>query len=159
MREKSISETVSDTVLSTRVKAAIYKISPEVHAMVGVNVQESEVLLTGTVPTDEMKTKVERAVWKVSGTKCVYNDIEISDKAPIVNYHKDAWITSQVKAKLLANTKIRSLNYSIKTVNNVVYIFGIARSVDELELVKNIASHVRGALRVMSYVRLKEGAN
>jgi osmotically-inducible protein OsmY len=141
------------------VKAAIYKISPDVHARIGVNVQEHEVLLTGTAASNEIKETVESEVWQVAGVKQVYNDVEISDTAPIINYHKDAWITSQVKAKLLANPTIRSLNYSVKTVNNVVYIFGIARSVEELDTVKGIASHVRGALRVMSYVRLRDNAN
>lgn len=156
-REKSAFESVSDTVLSTKVAKALYKISPEVHATVGVNVQEHEVLLTGVVATDDLRKKVEESVWKVKGVKQVYNDVEVSDRIPIKNYARDAWITSRVKAKLLANPKIRSLNYSVKTVNNVVYIFGIARTAQELDLVCDIARHVTGAVRVRSYVRLKDG--
>ncbi|MDR0632956.1 MAG: BON domain-containing protein [Holosporales bacterium] len=157
LREKSAIETVSDTVLSAKVSQAIYKISPDVHATVGVNVQEGEVLLTGVTPTDDLKIRVEQAVWRVRGVKQVYNDVAISDSPPIKNYPKDAWITSQIKTKLLANSKIRSLNYSIKTVNNVVYIFGIARSSEELDTACNIARKVKGVERVMSYVRLKDG--
>jgi osmotically-inducible protein OsmY len=157
LREKSVMETVSDTVLSKKVSTSIYKIDPDVHATIGINVQEGEVLLTGVAPSEHLKSKVVQAVWKIKGVKQVYNDIDISDTPPIKNYAKDAWITSKIKTKLIANSKVRSLNYSIKTVNNVVYIFGIARSKEELETVYNIASYIPGVLRVMSYVRLKDG--
>lgn len=156
LRDKSVGETVSDTALSARVKKALYKVSPDVHALVGVNVQEGEVLLTGALPTEKLRTDAEKAVWKVRDVRCVYNNIAISDRAPICNYSKDAWITSQVKAKLLGTAKIRSVNYSVKTVNNVVYIFGIARTKAELDHVVDIASRVRGVDRVMSYIRLRD---
>lgn len=156
LRDKSIGATVSDTALSARVIKALYKVGPNVQALVGVNVQEGEVLLTGALPTEELRTAAEKAVWKVRDVKCVYNNIAISDKAPINNYSKDAWITSQVKAKLLGTAKIRSVNYSVKTVNNVVYIFGIARTKAELDRVVDIASRVRGVERVMSYIRLRD---
>lgn len=156
LRDKSIGETVSDTALSARIIKALYKVSPNVQALVGVNVQEGEVLLTGALPTEELRTEAEKAVWKVRDVRCVYNNIAISDKAPINNYSKDAWITSQVKAKLLGTAKIRSVNYSVKTVNNVVYIFGIARTKAELDRVVDIASRVRGVDRIMSYIRLRD---
>ncbi|MDR3285413.1 MAG: BON domain-containing protein [Holosporales bacterium] len=155
LREKSTIESVSDTVISAKISKAIYKINPDIHATIGINVQEGEVLLTGTVPSNNLKIAVEKAVWPIKGVKQMYNYIDISDKAPISNYHKDAWITSQIKTKLIACSRIRSINYSVKTVNNVVYIFGIAKSNEELEEVCDIASHVRGVLRVMSYIRLK----
>lgn len=156
LRDKSVGETVSDTTLSARISKALYKVSPDVHALVGVNVQEGEVLLTGALPTEALRAEAEKAVWSVRNVKCVYNNIAISDKAPICNYSKDAWITSQVKAKLLATPSIRSVNYSVKTVNNVVYIFGIARTKSELDHVVDIASRVRGVDRVMSYIRLRD---
>lgn len=154
-RDKPAGETVTDTVISARVSKEIYKINPDIHALVGINVQEGEVLLTGALPSEEQRRAVEIATWKVKNIKRVYNNIEISEKPPIYNYAKDAWITSQVKTKLLAIPSIRSLNYSIKTVNNVVYIFGIARTKAELDKVVDISSRIKGVERVMSYIRLK----
>lgn len=154
MREKPVGETITDTALSAKVKKALYRLNPDIDARVGVNVQEGEVLLTGTLPTFEEKVAAEKVVWKVKNVKRVYNDIEISDRIPLHNYAKDAWITSQIKTKLLAIPSIRSINYSIKTVNNVVYVFGIAQSEDELKHALNVMAHTRGVIRVMSYVRL-----
>ena len=42
--------------------------------------------------------------------------------------------------------------------NDVVYLFGIARSEEELEKVANIASNINGVQRVVSHVRVNESA-
>lgn len=154
VREKPVGETLSDTALSTRVRKALYALSPELDARVGINVQEGEVLLTGTVPAEEDRAALEKAVWSVKHVRQVYNCIEISDRIPLHNYAKDAWITSQAKTKLLAIPKIRSLNYSVKTVNHVVYVFGIAQSQEELQRVLRALSKIKGVERVMSFARL-----
>lgn len=155
LRDKSLGESASDTVTSARVSKAIYKVSPDAHARVGVSVQEGEVLLTGALPTEEQRIAVEAAAWSITTVKKVYNNIELSTKEPIKSYAQDAWITSQIKTKLLANASVRSVNYSVKTVNHIVYIFGIARSKEELHKVTELASRTRGVDRVMSYIRLK----
>lgn len=155
LRDKTLGDSASDTVTSARIAKAIYKVSPDAHARVGINVQEGEVLLTGALPTEEQRVAVEAATWSVPTVKKVYNNIELSSKEPIRSYAQDAWITSQIKTKLLANASIRSVNFSVKTVNHVVYIFGIARNKDELAKVTEIASRTRGVARVMSYIRLK----
>ncbi|MDR0631283.1 MAG: BON domain-containing protein [Holosporales bacterium] len=153
-KEKTVGESISDMALAKRVAWCLYKFSPDVYARVGVNVQEGEVLLTGTLPSTFKIDRVEMAVWKIKHVKQVYNNIERSDIPPIRNYAGDAWITSQIKAKLLKLPGVRALNFTIRTVNNIVYILGIARTQDELDKVIDIASHVKGAARVVSYIRL-----
>jgi osmotically-inducible protein OsmY len=155
LREKSAGDSLTDSMISVRVMKAIYKIGPEIHARVGVNVQEHEVLLTGNVPSEKIRRAVETAVWSVQNVKRVYNHLEISDTVPIQSYHKDAWITSNLKAKLFTNAQVTSINYSIKTFNSVVYICGIAQNREELQRILDIASHIKGVERVVSYVRLK----
>jgi osmotically-inducible protein OsmY len=155
MKDKPLGESVSDTMLSKRIALRIYKISPEVHARVGVSVQEGEVLLTGTLPERSQIVAVESAVWKLRHVKRIYNNIELSDVPAANNYAKDTWITSQIKTKLLAKPHIRSVNFNIKTVNNVVYLCGIARTQEELDEVSEIACRVKGVARVMSYIRLR----
>lgn len=160
IRDKQTGDSVSDSVISAKVKASIYKsVGADIDALVDINVHEKEVLLTGAVGEEQAKISVEEAVWRVKGVRKVYNDIEVSDVEPIKTYHKDAWITSKIKTKLLAIPSIRSVNYSIKTVNQVVYIMGIARTTEELEKVLDITSRIKNVNRVVSYVRLREEKN
>jgi osmotically-inducible protein OsmY len=153
-KEKTVGESISDMALAKRVAWRLYRFHPDVYARVSVNVQEGEVLLTGTLPSAYKIDKVEAAVWRVKHVKQVYNNIERSDIPPSRNYAADAWITSQIKAKLLKLPGIRALNFTIRTTNNVVYILGIARTQNELDKVIEIVSHVKGATRVISYIRL-----
>lgn len=153
-KEKTVGESISDMALAKRVALRLCKIHPDVYARVSVNVQEGEVLLTGTLPSTYKIENVEAAVWKIKHVKHVYNNIERSDISPNRNYAADAWITSQIKTKLLKLPGIRALNFTIRTTNNVVYILGIARTQDELDKVIDIASRVKGAVRVVSYIRL-----
>ena len=55
----------------------------------------------------------------------------------------------------LLNENVNSLNYSIETVNKLVYIIGIARSEDERDLVINIAREVYGVEEVIDYISIK----
>ena len=64
-------------------------------------------------------------------------------------------IRDRVKGKLILNENVNSLNYSIETVNKLVYIIGIAGSDDERDLVINIAREVYGVEEVIDYISIK----
>ena len=52
-KEKGLSGTVEDSRISTQIKLALYQKDPDLHAHVNITVQNSEVMLTGSVPTNE----------------------------------------------------------------------------------------------------------
>ena len=51
---------------------------------------------------------------------------------------------------------IKFINYTIITMKNVVYIFGVARTQEELDKVSNMAAEVKGVERVVVHAKLKE---
>src|SRR5690606_17590191 len=113
------------------------------------------VLLTGKVNTPDTKVTAVRLAWQPNGVREVIDEIVVTDKDSIGDLTNDTWITTQVKSKLLFNKDVRSINYSVETVNAVVYLIGIARSQAELETATAIASTVKGVKRVISHVRLE----
>ena len=155
-REKGIIGTVDDSQISVLVKAGLYQYDTDLHAKVSVNVQGGEVLLIGSVPKAEWQVEAERISWEVKGVKQVVNHIEVSEGESVGTIAQDALITTNVKTTLLFDGDIRSLNYSIKTVNGVVYIMGIAPSQEELDKVTKYASSVKGVQKVLSYAKLKD---
>ncbi len=157
-REKGVSGTMSDSQISVAIKAKYYQFNPDLHAQVGVNVQNAEVLLTGSVSDPQWQVEAEKMAWEVNGVKQVDNHIEVSEGAGLGSIAADGLITTQVKANLLFDGDIRSLNYSVKTVGGVVYIMGLAQSQEELEKVTKYASGVKGVKKVVSYVKLKDEA-
>ena len=67
---------------------------------------------------------------------------------------RDAWITAQLSATLLFDKEVSSINYSLETVDGIIYLMGIARSREELERVVAHAKEVSYVRRVVSYVRV-----
>jgi osmotically-inducible protein OsmY len=124
---------------------------------VDVEVREARVMLTGSVVQEHTMIDAVRLSWEVPGVREVVNEIVVTGNSyPLSIRAKDSWITAQVKAKLLAEKTIRSVNYAIETVQGTVYMFGVALSQQELEHAANIASRVRGVQRVVSHVRTKD---
>ena len=89
------------------------------------------------------------------GVQTVINEIQISNSDNIINFADDLVISTKVKGKLILNENVNSLNYSIETVNKLVYIIGIAGSEDERDLVINIAREVYGVEEVIDYITIK----
>ena len=48
------------------------------------------------------------------------------------------------------------VNYSVETVNGIVYLIGIAQDEGELTRVTDYARNIGGVVKVVSHVRMKE---
>ncbi|MCC8399420.1 MAG: BON domain-containing protein [Rickettsia endosymbiont of Platyusa sonomae] len=159
-KDQSISETIDDIKISTKIKASFMKNNfRELYTKIKVEVEQGRVLLTGIIDKKEDALKAVELVWDVTGVSEVINELIIdkkSDRFDLVQYTKDAMITSQIKTRLFVKRDIKWVNYTIITVNNIVYIFGITRSEEELEMVTSIASQINGVERVVCHVKMKE---
>jgi osmotically-inducible protein OsmY len=97
-----------------------------------------------------------KAAWGVNGVKEVINEIKVSDEGGPGNYARDAWISAQLRSRLLFDKQIMSVNYSIDTVDQVVYLMGIARNQKELDVVINYARSLSYVKQVVNYVILRD---
>jgi osmotically-inducible protein OsmY len=123
---------------------------------VSVHVTEGRVLLTGDVDRPETKIEAVRLAWKATGVKEVIDEVQVNDKAGIVDYARDTWIDTQIRSRLLFEKNLRSVNYNIETVNGVVYLLGIAQDQEELNKATYIASTTKYVKQVVSHVILKD---
>lgn len=155
-QERSVGNAVDDTTTQFNIKALLLKQDERLFRKVGVEVLEGRVLLTGTVPTPDDRVTATMVAWRSAGVREVINELQIVDRSSIVNFAKDSWITTQLRTKMLTDSEVFDINYSVETVNGSVYLLGIARSPDELERVTNYARNIRGVTRVVSHVRMKE---
>jgi osmotically-inducible protein OsmY len=80
----------------------------------------------------------------------------VTDEGDVVDFAKDTWITTQLRTKILTDTEIFDINYTVETVNGVVYLLGIAKTQEELDRVTDHARNINGVVKVVSHVRLKE---
>lgn len=158
VREKRVADSISDTQISTQIKLKLYQKEPLLYQLVGLNVQNGEVLMTGTLEKPEDHLAAVKAAWEVKGVKRVIDEIKVSSKTlGLGSYAQDSWLTTKLKTKLLFEKDILSVNYTLKTVGKVIYIMGIAQNQAELEHVMSIAQTI-GAKKVVSYVQIKNDA-
>jgi osmotically-inducible protein OsmY len=122
---------------------------------VSMDVVEGRVLLTGSVKSEKTKQEAARMAWKPRGVKEVINEIQVAGGTHAQNYAQDTWISGQVKGRMLLERNVRSINFNVETVNQIVYIIGIARDQDELQRVVTIASTTKYVKEVVSHILLQ----
>lgn len=156
IQERTLGNAVDDTAIWGEVKHHyLQKDFDNLFSGVNIDVAEGRVLLTGAVKDPKHRVDAVRLAWKPRGVKEVINEIQISQTGGLKNYAKDSWISARIRSKLLLNNDIKSINYSIDTINQKVYLMGIAQNTDERELAKSLASTISGVKRVVSHVRVK----
>lgn len=153
--EKGISGSISDSQIATQIKVGLYQFNPDLYQRVNLTVTNGEVLLTGAVPKNEWHLEAVRIAWEPKGVKRVIDNIAVSDGATFSLYAKDTWITTQLKSRLLVDGEVQSINYNIKTVSGIVHLLGLAQDQKELDHVIDVARHIDGVRKVVSYVKLK----
>lgn len=155
-QERTVGTAVDDTVISSSIKSSYLQkdINNLFHA-VDVKVNEGRVLLTGIVENPNARLKAVELAWKVKGVGQVINEIQLEGNNTIGGYAKDAWVTTRVKSKLLLDKHVKSVNYSIETVDGIVYLFGIAQNREEMHRAGRIAGSVKDVKKVITHLRLK----
>ena len=154
VQERSIGTVIDDTAIELQIQHYLLQASDGLFIRVGIEVHEGRVLLTGVVPAPDDRVEAVRQAWQVNGVLEVINEVQVSDRAGIVNYLRDVKITSQLRFQMLRDRDISDVNYTVETVNGIVYLMGIARSRPELDKVTTQARNIAGVQKVISHVRL-----
>ena len=157
-QERGVEGLTDDFAVKTDIMKSFTEADPRLQAGITTTVYNGRVLLTGRVTTPEMKAAAAQIASRDPQVRSVYNEIEVTDDDSIWDEAKDTWISTRVRSEMIVDTDIRGVNYTIETENGSVYLIGSARSQRELEQVTDIARHVPGVKRVVSYVELRPGA-
>lgn len=91
---------------------------------VNVNSFNRRVLLTGEVPDDETKAKVEREIRAIEGVVNVTNELEVGFSSSYTSRSNDALITSKVKLSLADAKDISANTFKVVTEKGAVFLMG-----------------------------------
>jgi osmotically-inducible protein OsmY len=155
LQERPAREAANDTAIHAQVSDALFREDHVLYGRVGVDVIEGRVMLTGVVPSEADRQLAERLARQADGVREVINEIQVGSYSGAGDWSHDAWITTQLRTRLTTDLDVSAINYSIETVNGVVYLLGIAQDEAELRRVTDHARRVPGVRRVVSHVRLK----
>jgi osmotically-inducible protein OsmY len=156
-QERGVNGIAADHTIKTDFENALIRANPHLQAGIDTTVYQGRMLLTGRVSTPAEKAEAGQIAEHTRSVRAVYNEIEVAPPESFWHDARDTWISTRIRSQMVLDPKIRSLNYSIDTVNGSVYLIGSARSRDELGRVLRIARYVPGVKRVVSYVDIRTG--
>ena len=152
VQERSTKSALQDTEIQLSLNNRFLNHSRSLFADVATDVTEGRVLLTGTVPTRQEKISATRLAWETPGVKTVADELVVAEDSGTIAYIEDAWISNRIRLALLTDGDVRSVNFSVETVDKTVHLTGLARSREELRQVIEHARSIPGVFQVISHV-------
>jgi osmotically-inducible protein OsmY len=119
-------------------------------------VLDGRIFLTGKVDNPEEKLQLTKLAWEIKGVRSVRNDIKIKEEFNFKRSAKDILITSQLRTALIFNKNIKATNYQIDTYKKKIYIYGIALTSEEKDLVISEAKEILDVKDVIASIMLVE---
>ena len=156
-QERGVGGTFDDLSIKTNIQNAWLQVNPLMQRDFDITVYEGRVLLTGMSPNPELKAEAKQTASQIPGVRMVYDEIEVAPSEGAGQSIRDTWISGQLRSNLMFNGQVRSVNYTIETVNGSVYLIGSARSQAELDRVIEAARNTPNVNRVVSYVEIRPG--
>ena len=153
-KDKGIGTTINDNIIKTKISNLIFKLDNNLIADTNVFVNNGTVLFTGKVKLPQNKIEFTKIAWSVKGVKEVNNELQIVDQSSIKNIARDIASMGEIRARLISDKSINSLNFSVDVVNDKVYLSGVANDKNEMLRVKDHASSARFTKEVYNYIIL-----
>ena len=153
--DKGLSTSVSDNLIATKLNDKFIQNDSSLFLDVDVSVNDGAVLMTGKVKTPEEKILSTKLAWEVRGVREVINELQVVDRSSLKDVAKDLAASAQLRGRLIADSDVSSLNFSIDVVNGTVYLSGIAADAEEMNRVVGHARELRFAQQVVNYISLR----
>ncbi|MBI4970112.1 MAG: BON domain-containing protein [Rhodospirillales bacterium] len=157
----------ADIAADTKMKAALVtaltdKIGKE-GALIGVDVYEQDILLTGTVSTKAVKDQAGKIAQGMEGAKKLYNELLLdadvkSDKSAAGEFVDDTVIEKKINALFLEAKGINVTNYRWRSVKGRVFLFGRALSKEENDKATQVAKSIAKVVSVTNRAKIKPKA-
>ena len=153
---RSIGTQIDDSVMQKNLSARL--ILRDKKYLLGINtkVLDGKIFLTGAVADPEEKLQITKLAWETKGVRSVKNDIKIKEEFNFKQSAKDLLITSQLRAALIFNKKIKATNYQIDTYKKKIFIYGIALTAEERKEVINEGKEIFDVEDVIASIILVE---
>ena len=153
--EKGFSTSVADGVIETKLVDRFIQNDAALSTGIEKSVNNGSVLLTGRVETIEQKVLATKLAWEIKGVREVVNEVQVTQDNSLRDKAKDLAASAQLRAALIGDQNISSLNFSIDVVNGIVYLSGVASDEMEKERVIAHAKELRFAKKVVNYIILE----
>ena len=125
---------------------------------VSVTSYNRTVLLTGQVPNEAVKADIETVAAGVANVKRLQNELVIGPVSSLTSRAKDAYITSNVKARFIDAQQFSANHIKVVTENAQVYLLGLVtqREGDAAVQVARTSAEVKKVVRIFEIISESE---
>ena len=153
---RTVGTQIDDSIMQKSISAKIIAKDKKYFLSVKSKVLDGRIFLTGKVDSPEEKLQLTKIAWETKGARSVKNDIKVKEEFNFKQSAKDILITSQLRTALIVNKNIKATNYQIDTYKKKIYIYGIALTSDEKDLVISEATEILDVEDVIESIILVE---
>ena len=153
---RTLGTQMDDSIMQKNLAARILVKDKRYLLSVKSKVLDGRIFLTGKVEGLEEKLLLTKLAWEIKGARSVRNDIKIKEEFNFKQSAKDILITSQLRTAIILNKNIKATNYQIDTYKKKIYIYGIAFTSEEKDLVISEAKEILDVENVVASIILVE---
>ena len=153
---RSLGTQIDDSVMQKSLAARTVLRNKKYLLSISTKVLDGRIFLTGKIEDPEEKLQITKLAWETKGVRSVRNDITIKESFNFKQSAKDLLITSQLRAALIFNKKIKATNYQIDTYKKKIFIYGISFTEEERQEVINEAKEILDVKDVIASIVLVE---
>ena len=117
-------------------------------AHINVTAFNGVVLITGQVPSEELRGLSADQLKNLRKVRKVHNELEIAGPTSMVARTNDSWLTTKVKTKLGISNEAEGGRIKVITENGVVYLMGLLTR-NEADAVVQLAQSVYGVQKIV----------
>ena len=155
--QESAGEVVDDSVLTAKVKTALIEDPVTKAGQIDVETYRGVVQLAGVVDSQEAKARAVELARAVAGVQEVRNDLRVGDADQSVGQAvDDGLITTQVKAKLIADSRTDAYKINVDTQGGVVQLNGFVDNDEAKRTAGEVARSVSGVREVDNDLEIRQ---
>lgn len=150
--KRTLGAIIDDEQLETVAQVNINKANPQLdQAHINTVAFNGIILLTGQVPTNDLRLQAGETVKQIHGVRQVFNEIQVQGRTSFLSRTNDGWLTTKVKSTLIGHKDIDSGRIKVVTEDGVVYLLGLL-SRTEADKAASVVSNIGGVQKVVKAV-------
>jgi len=153
---RSLGTQIDDSIMQKNLSARLTLRDKNYFLSINTKVLDGRIFITGKIDDPEEKLQITKLAWETAGARSVKNDIKVKEKFNFQRSAKDLLITSQLRTAIIFNKKIKSTNYQIDTYKKKIFIYGIALTSEERDLVIKEAKEILDVRDIIASILLVE---
>ena len=152
--ENPVGRMMDDSTITTRINHEMVKDDIVKARQIDIDTIGGHVTLTGAVATPEESARASKIAHRVPGVKSVSNNIQIGERS-FGNVWDDNVISNKIKAKLISEPEVRSLNIDVDVYLGVVTLTGVVSSQYEKDRAIALSRGTDGTVKVIDNLKVQ----